>query len=195
MMFLFSLPHKFTIPMFIERYVSFVSPAFFIGISIFVVKITEDLKNKSKYSKFIPLALCLIMCLGIKNKTNTNIFKQYHDLTKRDSMPKKTIIQPYYGAFSYLYYNDQSNFKDFASSKIYDHMERQLAAQNIYTSRKNSLNLFVSDSLNSIVCIEGELNRKNEIFVIDSFLNSKKYLPSDQVILSGNNYQIAIKKK
>lgn len=195
MMFLFSLPHRFTIPMFIERYVSFVAPAFFIGIAIVVIKINNDLKNKFRYLKYTPLVFVLIMCLGIKNKTTTNIFKEYSALKSRDSMPKKTIIQPYYGAFSYLYYNDKPNFIDFASSKIYDHMERQLAAQNVYTSRKNSLNLFVSDSSNSIVCIEGEMNRKNEIFVIDSFLNSKKYLPSDQVILSGNNYKIVTKKK
>ncbi len=195
MMFLFSLPHKFTIPMFIERYVSFVAPAFFIGIALFLVQTTNELKKRSNYFKYLPLIFGLIMFLGLKNKTSTNIFKEYSELNNRDSLPKKTIIQPYYGAFSYLYYNDIENFKDFASTKIYDHMEKQLALKDIYTSRKNSLNLFVSDSSNSIVCIEGELSRKNEIFVIDSFLNSKKYLPTDQVILSGKNYKIEIKKK
>ena len=71
----------------------------------------------------------------------------------------------------------------------------QLAANDIYTSRKNSLNLFVSDTSHSIVCIEGELNRKNEIFVIDSFLNSKRYFISKRIIRSGNNCKIEIKTK
>jgi uncharacterized membrane protein len=195
MMFLFSLPHKLTVPMFIERYVSFVAPALFVGMGIVVVKITEYLTKKSKTFKFIPLVIVLIMCLGIKIKESRNIFKEYSKLNNRDSLPEKTIIQPYYGAFSYLYYNDIENFKDFASRKIYDHMEKQLALKDIYTSRKNSLNLFVSDSSNSIVCIKGELSRKNEIFVIDSFLNSKKYNISERIITSGNNYKIEIKRK
>jgi uncharacterized membrane protein len=194
MMFLLSLPHKFSIPMFIERYVSFVAPAFFIGIAIFLVQTANELKKKSNYFKYLPLIFGFIMCLGLKNNTNTNIFKEYSEIN-RDSMPKKTLIQPYYGAFSYLYYNDISNFKNFAPSKIYDQMEKQLAENDIYTSRKNSLNLFVSDTSHYIVCIEGELNRTNEIFVIDSFLNSKNYQTSERIIMSGNNYKIEIKKK
>jgi hypothetical protein len=194
LMFLISLPHKFSIPMFIERYVSFVAPAFFIGIALFVVQIADELKKKSKYLVYVPLLFVFVMCLGLKNNTHTNIFKEYSEIN-RDSMPKKTVIQPYYGAFSYLYYNNIPNFKDFASSKIYDHMERQMAANDIYTSRKNSLNLFVSDTSHSIVCIEGELNRKNEIFVIDSFLNSKRYFASQKIIRSGNNYKIEVKTK
>ncbi len=194
MMFLLSLPHKFSIPMFIERYVSFVAPAFFIGIAIFLVQTANELKKKSHYFKYLPLIFGFIMCHGLKNNTNTNIFKEYSEIN-RDSMPKKTLIQPYYGAFSYLYYNDISNFKNFAPSKIYDHMEKQLAENDIYTSRKNSLNLFVSDTSHYIVCIEGELNRTNEIFVIDSFLNSKNYQTSERIIMSGNNYKIEIKKK
>jgi hypothetical protein len=74
-------------------------------------------------------------------------------------------------------------------------MEKQLAANEIYTSRKNSLNFFVSDTSHSIVCIQGELNRTNEIFVIDSFLNSKSYFTSERVIRSGNNCKIEIKTK
>lgn len=195
MMYFISLPHKFSIPMFIERYVSFVAPALFIGIAVVVVQIIKDVKLKSGIFRFLPLAILLIMCLGIKMKESRNIFNQYSELNNRDSMPKKMVIQPYYGAFSFLYFNNRIDFKDFASSKIYDHMESQLAANDIYTSRKNSLNFFVSDTSHSIVCIEGELNRKNEIFVIDSFLNSKNYQTSERIIKSGNNYKIEIKKK
>jgi len=194
-MYFISLPHKFTIPMFIERYVSFVAPALFIGIAVVVVQIAKDLTKRSRKFKFISLVIVLIMCLGIKIKESRNIFKEYSELNNRDSLPKKTIIQPYYGAFSYLYFNNHQDFKDFASSKIYDHMESQLAENDIYTSRKNSLNLFVSDTSHSIICIECELNRKNEIFVIDSFLNSKNYQTSERIIKSGNNYKIEIKKK
>jgi len=181
--------------MFIERYVSFVAPALFIGIAVVVVQIAKDLTKRSRKFKFISLVIVLIMCLGIKIKESRNIFKEYSELNNRDSLPKKTIIQPYYGAFSYLYFNNHQDFKDFASSKIYDHMESQLAENDIYTSRKNSLNLFVSDTSHSIVCIEGELNRTNEIFVIDSFLNSKNYQTSERIIMSGNNFKIEIKKK
>jgi len=40
-MFFISLPHKLSIPMFTERYVSFVFPAFFIGISIISILIEK----------------------------------------------------------------------------------------------------------------------------------------------------------
>jgi hypothetical protein len=74
-------------------------------------------------------------------------------------------------------------------------MERQLAKNDIYTSRKNSLNYFLNDSSKSIVCMQGELNRTNEIFVVDSFLKSKKYNQLPQEILKGKNYKIEIKTK
>jgi hypothetical protein len=194
-MFFISLPHKFSIPMFIERYVSFVAPALFIGIAVIVVQISEYFKSKSGVFKFLPLLFILIMCFGIKIKESKNIFKQYSELNHRELLPSKTILQPYYGAFSFLYFNNIKDFKDFTTTKIYDHMERQLALNNIYTSRKKSLNYFQTDTTKSIICIEGELNRKNEIFVIDSFLNSNKYLSSEQVIVSGKNCKIVIKNK
>lgn len=192
LMFLLSMPHKFSIPMFIERYVSFVAPALFIGIAIVIIQITNDLKIKSGTFKFLPLVFVLVMCLGIKIKENRNIFKQYSELNKRNSLPAKTILQPYYGAFSYLYFNNRQDFKDFATSKIYDHMERQLAKNNIYTSRKNSLNYFLNDSSKSIVCMKGELNRTNEIYLVDSFLKSKYYNRLPQELIKGKNCKIEI---
>jgi hypothetical protein len=195
LMFLISLPHKFSIPMFIERYVSFVAPGLYIGMAVFVVQITKDLTIRSRKFKFIPLVIVLIMCLGIKIKESRNIFKQYSELNNRDSLPKKTIIQPYYGAFSFLYFNNRKDFKDFTRSKIYDHMEKQLAKNNIYTSRTNSLNYFHTDTTKSIVYIEGELNRKNEIFVVDSLLKSNQYTYLQQVFVTGNNCKIEIKTK
>jgi len=195
LMYLISLPHKFSIPMFLERYVSFVAPALFIGLAVVIVQITKELKLKSGTFKFLPLAIVLVMCLGIKMKESRNIFKQYSELNKRESIPPKTILQPYYGAFSFLYFNNRKDFKDFATSKIYDHMERQLAKNNIYTNRKNSLNYFQNDSTKSIVCIQGELNRTNEIYVVDSFLKSKNYNQLPKEILKGKNYKIEIKTK
>ena len=195
LMFLISLPHKFSIPMFIERYVSFVAPGLYIGMAVVVIQITKDLTIRSRKFKFIPLVIVLIMCLGIKIKESRNIFKQYSELNNRDSLPKKTIIQPYYGAFSFLYFNNRKDFKNFTRSKIYDHMEKQLAKNNIYTSRTNSLNYFHTDTIKSIVYIEGELNRKNEIFVVDSLLKSNQYNYLQQVFVTGNNCKIEIKKK
>jgi hypothetical protein len=195
LMYFISLPHKFSIPMFLERYVSFVSPALFIGLAIVIVQITKELKLKSGTFKFLPLAIVLVMCLGIKMKESRNIFKQYSEINKRESIHPKTILQPYYGAFSFLYFNNRQDFRDFATSKIYDHMEKQLAKNDIYTSRKNSLNYFQNDSTKSIVCIQGELNRTNEIYVVDSFLNSKNYSQLPQEIFKGKNCKIEIKTK
>jgi hypothetical protein len=181
--------------MFLERYVSFVSPALFIGLAVVIVQITKNLQSKSGLFKFLPLVLILFMCIGVKMKESKNIFKQYSELNKRNTLPQKTILQPYYGAFSFLYFNNRQDFRDFATSKIYDHMERQLANNDIYTSRKNSLNYFLNDSSKSIVCMQGELNRTNEIFVVDSFLKSKNYNQLPQEILKGKNYKIEIKTK
>jgi hypothetical protein len=195
LMFFLSLPHKLCIPMFIERYVSFVAPALFIGIAVFVVKVSNEIKIKSGVLKFFPLIFILTICFGIKIKKGQNIFKQYSALKHRELLPTKTILQPYYGAFSYLYFNNRKDFKDFTTSKIYDHMENQLAKNNIYTSRKESLNYYQTDTTKSIMGIEGELNRKNEIFVIDSFLKSNNYLSSERIIESGKNCKIFIKQK
>ncbi len=195
LMYLISLPHKFSIPMFLERYVSFVAPALFIGLAVGIVQITKKLQTKSGLFTFLPLVFILFMCIGVKMKESKNIFKQYSELNKRNTLPQKTILQPYYGAFSFLYFNNRQNFRDFATSKIYDHMERQLAKNDIYTSRKNSLNYFQNDSTKSIVCIQGELNRTNEIYVVDSFLKSKNYNQLPQEILKGKNCEIEIKTK
>ena len=181
--------------MFLERYVCFVAPALFIGMAVFIIQIPKYLQTKSGLFKFLPLVLLLVMCIGIKMKESRNIFKQYSELNKRNTLPQKTILQPYYGAFSYLYFNDRQDFKDIATSKIYDHMERQLAKNNIYTSRKNSLNYFLNDSSKSIVCLKGELNRTNEIYVVDSFLMRKNYTQLPQEILKGKNCKIEIKTK
>lgn len=194
-MYFISLPHKFSIPMFLERYVCFVAPALFIGMAVFIIQIPKYLQTKSGLFKFLPLVLLLVMCIGIKMKESRNIFKQYSELNKRNTLPQKTILQPYYGAFSYLYFNDRQDFKDIATSKIYDHMERQLAKNNIYTSRKNSLNYFLNDSSKFIVCLKGELNRTNEIYVVDSFLMIKNYNQLPQEILKGKNCKIEIKTK
>jgi uncharacterized membrane protein YhaH (DUF805 family) len=185
-MFLISLPHKLSIPMFTARYVSFVFPAFFIGVSVILCGL-KDIFNKRLYA-YIPILYILVMLVSLKPKPTQNIFFEASKTSINKYKPQSIIIQPYYGTFSYLYYNEPENFQKFASENIYNHMENQLFKSNIYSSRIRS---FVNlNATKSILFIQGELSRKEEITVVEDFLKSKEFIKSTQKIFEDKNCRI-----
>lgn len=185
-MYFISLPHKFSIPMFTARYVSFVFPAFFIGVSVFLFETRRFLK--SQIYSWIPIVYILLMIVSIKPKPTQNIFFEASKISIKKYKPQSIIIQPYYGTFSYLYYNEPENFQKFASENIYNHMENQLFKSNIYSSRIRS---FVNlNATKSILFIQGELSRKEEITVVEDFLKSKEFMKSNQKIFEDKNCRI-----
>lgn len=181
LMFLISLQHKLSIPMFIERYVCFVFPAFFIGISIFSFEISKF--QKSQFSKYLPILPILILLVGLKIKTNKNLFS---DLKECKNIPKTVIIQPYYGSFSYLYFNDRKLFQEVGNGNLYNHMENQLLKKNIFSTRPHSLNNFIGSD--TILFIKGELSRQEEIEITERYIKSNKYKLSGKFSLEGKNY-------
>lgn len=185
-MYLISLPHKLSIPMFTARYVSFVFPAFFIGVSVVLCGL-KDIFNKRIYA-YIPILYILVMLVSLKPKPTQNIFFEASKTSIKKYKPQSIIIQPYYGAFSYLYYNEPDNFRNFASSNIYNHMENQLVKSNIYSSRMRS---FVNmNALNSLLFIQGEISRKDEIDIVEAYIKSKEFKISPEKIFEDKNCRI-----
>jgi hypothetical protein len=67
-------------------------------------------------------------------------------------------------------------------------MENQLIKSNIYSSRLRS---FVNlNATKSILFIQGELSRKEEITVVEDFLKSKEFMKSTQKIFEDKNSKI-----
>jgi hypothetical protein len=67
-------------------------------------------------------------------------------------------------------------------------MENQLFKSNIYSSRIRS---FVNlNATKSILFIQGELSRKEEITVVEDFLKSKEFMKSNQKIFEDKNCRI-----
>lgn len=190
-MFFISLPHKLSIPMFTERYVSFVFPAFFIGISIISIQLKSILQKK--FLNCLPMICILLMIVSLKPKPSKNVFLETTKESLKNWKTNSVILQPYYGAFSYLYYNEPETFKKFATSNIYDHMENQLKEKNIFTTRMKSLKYLKPSS--SIVFIKGEVSRNDEIHLVDSFLKSNEYILSKQKLLEGKNFQVDVYTK
>ncbi len=188
-MFCISLPHKFSIPMFTERYVSFVFPAFFIGVSI----ISIELKNilHKKFLNYFPILCILLMIIPLKSRPYKNVFSETTKEYLKTCKPKSIILQPHYGAFSYLYFNEAATFKSFATSNIYDHMENQLKENHIYTTRLHSIKDLYLPS--SILFIQGEVSRNEEVQMVDSLLKLKRYTVSN--LFEGKNSKIGIYTK
>lgn len=184
-MFLFSLPHKLAIPMFIDRYVSFVFPSFFIGASLMISEVFNQF-NKSKYVVIGYLVLSVLIVVGIRPKYYSNVFREFSELKNHEEYKKSVLIQSYYCAFSYLYYNDLNSFRNYSNTDIYIHMEKQLIGKSVFTLRETSISNFHKNEHPEMSFIAGELTRESEIKMANKFFEQNDYKTRNSLFHGGN---------
>ena len=142
-MWLISLPTPISIPMFNERYSSFVIPPMVLLLG------SQASLNFSNFKTIIyrywyKLGLLLLLLVsqyvfrGVTVTQNSDVRMVVNELKKMDGTT--IILEPDHAAFQWLYYTDQKKFQQWRSDSMYHHMAQQLIQNQVFILRtKNSL--------------------------------------------------------
>ncbi len=128
--FFFMFFVSYWIPMFLDRYLIFVSIAFILLIAISADSILE--KNYYKY--IVPFIICILFIVtskpNITNKRNVRETVQKIKALENDST--LVIICPYQFILNFAYYYDSKIFKNTNNKNIYENIDTDLQKRNIY---------------------------------------------------------------
>ena len=137
-MWILSLNHPYSIPMFTERYASFTLP--FICISIAIS--TQILLKKSQQTLILQLLIAVLLLMGkIFTPPNFAAGKEslkWIEARTQNSPNTPLIVEPYHAAFQALYYLDHARFKEYHPSIIYEHLATQLSRSNVWILKSNN---------------------------------------------------------
>jgi len=179
-MWLISLPSPVCIPMFNERYSSFVIPSLTL-----IIAGQIDFRNFSKESLVpfkIPIALWIFLLVGLYSfravvvNQNIDVRSIVQETQKNNTIP--IVLEPDHSAFQWLYYTHPDKFKQWRSDSIYHHMAQQLIKENVFILRtRNSLDSLGLSDFDSLYYVHMD-NRKTlhtltiETIIRDRFLVS-----------------------
>lgn len=123
---------SYFIPMYLDRYLIFISSSFVILIPIAI----ESLTNNKKISTAILVVTCLLFVAttktNITNKRNVKETVQKIKEIKNDST--MVVINPYHFVLNFAYYYDLEIFKKIKQNDTYSAIEKELVAQNIFAT-------------------------------------------------------------
>ena len=131
-MYVLSLNHPFSIPMFTDRYVSFVMPALFIGI-IYVLL---------KFHWVYRTLLMVLMVAGISFEKNYLDYRTVLPIVTKfqtDNPGKPIILAPSHQGLSALYYAYPNEFQKVATDSIYFVHYNQLKPYHVFTLEKGQI--------------------------------------------------------
>jgi uncharacterized membrane protein len=139
-LWLMSLDHPLSVPMFTERYASVSLP--FLSLSL--ASALSSLKARFSKRIFViaPLSFFLLLWEG-KMITPPNQASAKESLkTVEKTLGERCtttpiVLEPYHAAFQVLYYADHARFQQYHPYNIYDHLARQLQQSNIWILRTN----------------------------------------------------------
>ncbi|MFM1793440.1 MAG: hypothetical protein RLZZ252_1794 [Bacteroidota bacterium] len=133
-MWLISLPFPWSIPMFNERYVSFVIPSLAIALATPISSI--KLTTTSFRKHILAMSLWMILLIGEFSfryvTVSQNIDVTTAVLEVKKSKNASVVLEPDHAAFQWLYYTNQTKFKQWRSDSIYHHMAQQLIQEKVY---------------------------------------------------------------
>lgn len=121
--FLFMFVISFWIPMFLDRYLMFVS----IGFPLMVAVSTDFILQKPKIRLLIPALICLLFIVTVKpNKTNKREVRETVQLVKQLENDKTLVlVAPVHFSLNFIYYYDRELFKypdiELAKKKLSEH--------------------------------------------------------------------------
>ncbi len=196
-MWLISLPSPLCIPMFNERYSSFVIPSLAIvlagQVNLTKTKPLVSLKNLG------ILSLWLLLLIGQYSFRTISVNQNIDVKSIATSMKKSTsaaiILEPDHAAFQWLYYTNPEKFKQWRSDSIYHHMAQQLIQQHVYILKtENSLDSFGLASTDSLYYVHLD-NRKTKHTLMIENLIRKKFTINTDFISIPNAAPIRFKSK
>nr|WP_294857951.1 glycosyltransferase family 39 protein [uncultured Fluviicola sp.] len=107
--FLFMFVISFWIPMFLDRYLMFIS----IGFPLMVAISTNFIIQNPKFRIIIPALICMLFIVTIKpNKTNKREVRETVQLVKQlENDQTLVLVAPVHFSLNFIYYYDQELFK------------------------------------------------------------------------------------
>lgn len=148
---------SYFIPMYLDRYLIFISAPFVILVPIAI----ESLTNNKKILTFLLFVICLLFVVttkpNITNKRSVKETVQKIKEIKNDST--MVVINPYHFVLNFAYYYDLEIFKNIKQNDTYSSIEKELVAQNIFATY-NILDLKYS-KYNHIIFLDASANLSN----------------------------------
>jgi mannosyltransferase len=148
--FLFMFVISYWIPMFLDRYLIFVSISFYLILSISSVYIL----SQSKYKLILPGILVLLFIFTFNpNIDNKRHVRETVEKVRELKDPKtKVLICPQYFIYNFAYYYSAEIFKGINFQDPYYQISKNLLKENIYTI--NNINEVNLDNCNKVVFVD-----------------------------------------
>jgi mannosyltransferase len=121
---------SYLVPMFLDRYLIFVSISFYLIIAIAI----DYLFRKKSFSYAVMTIVCILFIVTVKpNITNKRDVKEtVQEINELRQGNTLVIFCPQRFMLNYAYYHDIDLFKKFDNKKIYRKIEKELNKENIY---------------------------------------------------------------
>ncbi len=148
--FLFMFGISFWIPMFLDRYLMFVS----IGFPLLVAVSTDFIIQNPKFRMLVPAFICLLFIVTVKpDKTNKREVRETVQLVKQlENNETLVLVAPVHFSLNFIYYYDRNLFR-LSDTEL---VRRKLSEQQLYCI--NSLEGINYQSAKRIVLVDAASN-------------------------------------
>ena len=170
-MWLISLPSPISIPMFNERYASFVIPSLALILPYSLYR-SQHNPIASKACLFLGSIILVVEYSGRKHTVNQNI-DVLPIVKSMKSNGTAVILEPDHAAFQWLYYTNPKKFNEWRADSIYHHMAQQLIQDQVYILKtKRSLDSFGLTSKDSLYYVHLDNRKTTHTQAIESQIKS-----------------------
>lgn len=189
---------SFTIPMFIDRYLIYFTPAFFIILSVAISKIDKKL--------FLSISLLAITLMAVTIDPKSNNERDIRSLVKhvkemQEGSNSAVFICPDYQGFAFTYYYNKDYFSATESGVPMKDMVKALRSDNVYLVKndKEVDSIYTSNEFDKIIFVDATIefsNPTNNIknYLEESFQNENVTVDSIHVPRIFNIYSYQLKK-
>ncbi len=196
-MWLISVPSPWCVPMFNERYTSFVIPSLALAIAStargLTISFSSISNNKTLFFLWLILLISQFSFRTISVNQNIDVTTAVREVKNRENA--SVILEPDHAAFQWLYYTNQTKFKQWRSDSIYHHMTQQLIQEKVYILKtQKSLDSFgLKDS--PILYYTHLDNRKTDHTQMIEKQLQKEFNIQPYPFSISRNYQTTLKSK
>tara|TARA_B110000037_G_C17128072_1_gene509378 strand:- start:6518 stop:7936 length:1419 start_codon:yes stop_codon:yes gene_type:complete len=164
--FLFMFFLSYWVPVFIERYLMFLSTGFYLLLAITVDYL--DFKKPIKYLAPIIFCVLFLFTTDTKNTNKRNVIETVEKIKELKSENSILYISPKWFDLNFVYYYKQAWFQDIEQHSNKTKMHDRLRSENIYFIKKGSEIYFK------------ELKQFEKILFLD--VGSKSFSPNTEII-------------
>lgn len=147
---LFMFIISFWIPMFLDRYLMFVSIGFYLAVAVS----TDFIFRNTRWKLLVPGLICLLFIVTVKpNKTNKREVRETVQLVKQlENDSTLVLVAPVHFSLNFLYYYDRELFR----SSDPEYIRQQLSKRSLYCI--NSLEGIDYQSPKRVVLVDAASN-------------------------------------